>query len=177
MRVCKDEGCNNKHEALGYCEKHYKRFRKYGNTLIVKQEYHGMTHTPEYRVWQGMKARCYNKNDKSYYRYGGRGITVCDEWKDSFLAFLKDMGKRPSLDHQIDRIDNDGNYEPGNCRWVTPVVNAQNRSTTKLNTEKVRNIRIKYATDNFTMKELSLEYNVSSSLIGFIINHNNWVTP
>jgi hypothetical protein len=73
----------------------------------------------EYRVWTHMKQRCFNPNHKSYLYYGGRGITVCDRWKNSFAAFLEDMGRRPE-GLSIDRFpDNNVNYEPGNCRWAT----------------------------------------------------------
>ena len=81
----------------------------------------------EYRVWQAMRVRCFNPGCKAYKNYGGRGITVCDRWKDSFEAFYQDMGPKPSLDHEIDREDNDGNYEPGNCRWATRSNNSRNR--------------------------------------------------
>lgn len=74
-----------------------------------------------------MMHRCYREYNKSYSQYGGRGIKVCDRWKYNFLYFLEDMGKRPFPNAQIDRIDNDGNYEPDNCRWVTPSENLRNR--------------------------------------------------
>lgn len=80
---------------------------------------HGLTRTKEYRAWIFMKHRCYNENDKRYKDYGGRGINVCNRWIDSFENFLADMGQAPSPKHSIDRKENDGNYEPGNCRWAT----------------------------------------------------------
>lgn len=81
----------------------------------------------EYRNWMGMLNRCRNPNFKDWEYYGGRGITVCERWKNSFRFFLDDMGPRPSDAHSIDRINVDGNYEPGNCRWATPKEQAQNR--------------------------------------------------
>lgn len=86
------------------------------------------TKFPEYTIWAGILARCGNQNTPNWDRYGGRGITVCQAWVDDFRNFYRDMGLRPSAKHSVDRIDNDGNYEPGNCRWATAAEQAANKS-------------------------------------------------
>lgn len=97
------------------------RERKYSKT-------HGKTGSAEYRVWQLMKRRCYNKNDEKYPIYGGRGIVVCDRWRNSFPNFLTDMGNRPSPKHSIERRNMNGNYEPNNCELATAVTQMRNTS-------------------------------------------------
>src|ERR1700723_2289660 len=92
---------------------------------------HGMTRTTEYNIWLNMKARCYNKNEPAYKNYGGRGITLCDRWLESFENFYKDMGNRP-IKHTIDRINNDGNYCKENCRWVTMLDQSHNKRNNRL---------------------------------------------
>lgn len=93
---------------------------------------HGRTRSPEYVSWCGMKARCLNSNEPGFHRYGGRGIQICERWKNSFENFLTDMGEKPSPSHSIDRIDVDGNYEPSNCRWATKTEQSRNQRSNRL---------------------------------------------
>src|SRR4029077_2130136 len=87
---------------------------------------HGMTYTPEYTAWHEMHKRCLNPHYKRFADYGGRGITVCDAWQESFLAFFTDMGAPPTNQHSIDRINNDLGYFKDNCRWATRTEQARN---------------------------------------------------
>ncbi len=120
----------------------YKKARmKAGLTLT-----HGGTRTRLYSIFQGIKERCYNENYKAYQRYGGRGIKICDEWRDNFPAFRDWALKNGYEDHlTIDREDNDGNYGPDNCRWVERTVQAVNKKYSdhrnKLRTRGVRATR------------------------------------
>lgn len=91
---------------------------------------HGMSKTSEFSAWRSMIQRCHNPNSQQFYRYGGRGIYVCQEWLDCFEEFFEDMGKKPSSRHSLDRIDNNKGYEKGNCRWALPVEQSANRRVT-----------------------------------------------
>lgn len=99
-------------------------FRK-ENTAKMKTT-HGRTETDIYSIWCDIKKRCYNPKNSHFHHYGGRGISVSAEWLKDFSKFASDIGPRPTKKHQIDRINNDGNYEPGNCRWATRSENMRN---------------------------------------------------
>jgi len=101
---------------------------------------------PEYKIWLAMRGRCDNPNHSSYQRYGARGITVCARWTASFPAFLGDMGPRPTRSHSLDRVDNEGNYEPGNCRWATRTQQTRNmRSNVSITIKGVTRLAVEWA--------------------------------
>jgi len=104
---------------------------------------HGQSRTFLYRVWCVAKGRCYNPTDQHYARYGGRGITMCDRWRESFAAFIQDMGPRPA-GMTLDRIDNDGPYSPENCRWATHTTQMRNM---------VRNRHLTFKGETLTIAE------------------------
>lgn len=115
---------------------------KYGGTkscgckksglTIEHRKTHGMCYSAEYGIWCGMIKRCYSQNHKHFSRYGGRGIKVFPDWIRSFSSFYECLGNRPSKLHTLDRINNDGDYEPGNVRWATGTEQSRNRSSNKL---------------------------------------------
>jgi len=131
---CSVEGCENPiHvKSSGLCNRHYLRLRRNGDALAQRPKgSHQLSQTPEYRAWINMKTRCNDETTPYYSIWGGRGITVCARWMESFQNFYEDMGKRPSPKHSLDRINVNGNYEPSNCRWAT-------RST------QMRNVRVNH---------------------------------
>jgi hypothetical protein len=110
-----------------------------------------------------MKNRCFNVNGEDFHLYGGRGVTVCDRWRDSYPAFLADMGPRPSPAHSIDRFpDPNGNYEPGNCRWATMKEQQNNRRN---------NHRVTHGGLTLTVTDWSLRTGLSRQLIRYRLSH------
>ena len=144
--TCRVEECTNEIKVirLQLCDKHYHRFWRHGDVNYSTNEQHGMRYTSEYGIWTDIKKRCRNPSHTGYYNYGGRGIDICNGWCKSFISFYKDIGKRPSKKHSIDRIDNNGNYSCGhceqclregwemNCRWATIKEQSLNKRTNRL---------------------------------------------
>jgi hypothetical protein len=119
---------------------------------------HGQHKSPTYSCWMSMISRCHNPKRAAFADYGGRGIIVCNRWRYSFDAFLEDLGERPSLSHSIGRMNNDGNYEPGNCRWETQ--SEQNRN-------KRNNHVIRHENESMTIAEWAERTGLSFSVISY----------
>jgi hypothetical protein len=118
-----------------------------------------------YAVWQAMLARCYNPGHDAFDWYGGRGVRVCDRWRSSFDTFLSDMGPRPSPAHQIDRVENDGHYEPSNCRWTDRRTQCRNRRSNRL---------IEYDGQVRTLTEWAEVTGIGRGTIESRIDRNGW---
>lgn len=144
---------------------------KKGNTkscgcLLKEQVRHGLYKTTEYRLWISMKERCYNEKNLAYPNYGGRGITVCDEWLHSITTFYRDMGPRPSKRHSIDRIDVNGNYCKENCKWSTDEEQCANRRS---------NVWMMYKGRKMLQEHIIKEMGITPST--FRMWRKRWLTP
>lgn len=165
----------------GYCETEFRASIsevKRGNTkscgcktkeFISKSGLiHGLIQHPTYKTWESMKSRCYNKNNKRYGDYGGREITICDEWKNNFKNFYDwsvSNGYKRGL--SIDRINNDGNYEPSNCRWTTKTIQSRNRRCNKNSSSKYAGVsRLK----NCDRWKSSIKINGKNNYIGIFMS-------
>jgi len=147
MWLCKCD-CGNKSTVRGA---HLRSGRILSCGCYAKDQHttHGKARSAEYRTYYNMIKRCEYENDNRYKDYGGRGIQVCFEWRQSFEQFLSDMGPRPSDSHSIDRTDVNGNYEPSNCRWADIETQERNKRTRKDSETGVRGVRIDAETGKY----------------------------
>lgn len=143
-KECTVSGCTNPIHAKGYCNGHYLQIWRCGKIIHGEiRESGDKQKQPEYQSWIAMKKRCYEKNSFAYKYYGGRGIKVCGRWLDyahGFDNFLEDMGRRPE-GYSLDRIDNNKDYEPSNCRWADKQTQSINRRNVKEPYITVRNTK------------------------------------
>ena len=136
---------------------------------------HGGTGSRLFNIWRMIKTRCTNPNFKKYNLYGGRGITICDEWLEfiPFRDWSLNNGYGEGL--EIDRENTNGNYEPSNCRWTTSEENQRNRRNNKIeNIEQANEIRWLYNTGDHTQQQLAKKYNTDQTNISYIINNKIW---
>ncbi len=144
----------------GYCYARIREYpRKYRRIHLPKPR--TRVESPEYLAWKGMKKRCFNPKQPKYPRYGGRGITVCQEWLHNFKAFLSHIGPRPGPEYSLDRIKNDGNYEPGNVRWATAKQQQANGSRARLTT---------FMGEPLPLNEVGRRIGISGYLLGRRLN-------
>ncbi len=135
-------------KSCGRCPHRYELTRGRAQKIAAGS---GVRRRPLYSTWLSMIRRCHVPGSGGYPRYGGRGIRVCERWRSAFDAFERDMGPRPSPKHSLDRINNDGDYEPGNCRWATSEEQSRNRSTT---------VRISFRGEELTLIEWAKRYRI-----------------
>lgn len=134
---------------------------------------HGQWRSLTYKSWRAAIGRCENERNIGYANYGARGVTVCARWRESFSAFLEDMGPRQSRHHSLDRIDTNGNYEPGNCRWATTTTQARNKRTntcTSLSAILIRALHVRGA----RVTDLMHAFGVSRATVWDVRHRNQW---
>ena len=178
---CLVKGCDNlvgPHGAKGMCQIHYSRWRTHGDPNAIVRSSAGLTkdNPVEFKTWCSMISRCKYKSDKRYKDWGGRGIRVCDRWiekPNGFRNFLDDMGKRPGEDYSIDRIDNDGNYCPENCRWATKKEQARNRRERKIYKRK-DNINITWHGETHHLGEWAKILELNYSMLYMRYSRYGW---
>lgn len=166
---CKIKGCKSAHiMARGMCNAHYLKWHRYGDPLadhtsLRGNKTHGGRHDKEYKSWAEMHQRCTNENCGIYRYYGGRGISVCKRW-NRYENFIADMGRKPTPKHTLERINNDGNYTPSNCRWATRKEQARNRRSNRIVLFRGRKMLLCDVADMLGVKSQTLSMRMSYGL-------------
>lgn len=158
-------GCGNTFQALGenLRKGHTKSCGCYqalqaSTANFIHGESGSPNQSPEFRAWAAMRNRCTNPSNERYPRYGGRGVQVCGRWLESFANFLEDMGRRPGPEYSLERLNNDGNYEVSNCKWVSKIDQANNT---------INNIRYTHKGKTLTLAQWSRETGLSQGCLGY----------
>ncbi len=146
--------------------------------MIARSTRHGgarrRDRSAEYGIWRGMIRRCRDPRNNAWAHYGGRGITVCDEWAESFGAFMRDVGPRPTPNHSLERVNNDGSYCKSNCRWATKIEQANNKRTSTRITIRCRTQTVaQWKREMGIPRSTTLTAAVLLAVISFLENHNS----
>lgn len=136
---------------------------------------HGMSGSPTYRKWQDAKNRCFRPQTEHFAHYGGRGISMCQEWADSFDAFLRDMGEAPS-GYTLERENVDLDYAPGNCRWATMTEQSRNKTSTVSSWDAVLEIRVRFDAGE-PVSSIARDYEMSRANVHAIAHRKTWINP
>jgi hypothetical protein len=140
--------------------------------MVERQTKHGLHKTLAYKTWKSMKTRCMNEKFNRFHRYGGRGITICDEWVESFDTFYSDMGERKH-GYSIERKNVNRGYEPGNCVWIPHHLQSRNQEKSKLSPHKAGRIR-EFHSIGIKNKELAGMFGVCLTMIRMVVDGKSW---
>lgn len=162
---CSIKGCERERNGRLYCPMHLKRLKVHGDVGLAEplKSQHRMSTHPLYHTWENMRARCNKPTHTNYHLYGGRGIKICDRWSN-FAYFVDDIGPKPSPKYSLDRINPNGDYEPGNIRWATQTTQLRNQVLRSANKTGFRGVFYdrKFKTYRVAIKSNYKHYNLGS---------------
>jgi predicted DNA-binding protein (UPF0251 family) len=178
--LCSIDGCVSESRCNGMCFKHSTRAYRHGDPMVTKNPKWGQLSAIADKkireIWRSMLSRCENSKHKYYKSYGGRGIKVCERWHN-FSNFVSDMGDRPfsasARGYSLERKNNDGDYEPSNCKWGTQTEQARNRRTTKLTPEKIMAAR-SFVAEGISHAEIAKTIGVSQTTLSDALASRTW---